>query len=354
MYNSNEEVNFSFECFIAVATLECINEKSDSENRSRSPQPSENSKTKIIKYLVIIYIYIYNIFLVEETIRDLESQFGKLVKGINDYLQNDQQKLSKLPDMIRYELPQRLKGIRRHFSYKSITKANFSNFFYDLEDLWNFLDYDLLKEIICAYKNKELISKLKIYEHNIEKFCAETTINQLIDHWMPRFNENDIPDKLKLCVTQLSWDPNTCKVKDLKDIQKKLRDSLPQELAMAAFYICEIRRSSVIVVWLVWTDYFPEIIDSIKALFQDNPEFFTENKISHIILDNLIIYSNYDDKVRNYVLNFIYMKDNRCGNLYLTNLGNSVLILCQNYNSMFVNINILGSVIYIYNRKTIY
>ena len=253
----------------------------------------------------------YFIFIVEDIIRDLESQFGELVKGINEYLQNDQQKLSELPDIIRYKLPQRLKGIRRHISYKSVTIENFSDFFYDLEDLWNFLDYELLKCIILAYKSKELINKLKIYEHNIEKFCAETTINQLIEHWMPRFDENDIPDKFKLCVTKLSWDPDTCKVKELKDIQKKLRDSLPQELAMAAFYICEVKRSSVKVVWLVWTEFFPEIMDSMNDLFQANPEFFTENKISCFILDNLILYSNYDDKVRKYVLNLIYMKDHR-------------------------------------------
>ena len=261
---------------------------------------------KYIKYLVFL-IYI----LVEEIIHDLESQFGDLVKGIKEYLQNDQQKLSELPNVIRYKLPQRLKGIRRHISYKSITIENFSDFFLDLEDLWNFLDYDLLKCIILAYKIKELIDNLKIYEHNIEKFCAETTINQLIEHWMPRFDEEDIPDKFKLCVTRLSWDPNTCKVKDLKDIQKKLRDSLPQELAMAAFYICEVKRSSVKVVWLAWTDFFPEIMDSMNDLSRTNPDFFTENKISCFILDKHTLYSNYDEKVRNDVLNFIYMKDNR-------------------------------------------
>ena len=231
-------------------------------------------------------------------IYDLESQFGKLVRGINEYLKNDQQKLSELPNVIRYELPHRLKGIRRHISYKSITIENFSDFFYDLEDLWNFLDYDLLKCIILAYKNKELINKLEVYENNIEKFCAETTIKQLIEHWMPRFVEDEIPDKFKSCVTQLSWDPNKRKVKELKEIQTKLRDSLPQELAMAAFYICKITRSSVKVVWLIWTDFFPEIMDSMKNLFQANQEFFTENKISCFILDKIILYSNYNDKVR--------------------------------------------------------
>ena len=96
-----------------------------------------------------------------------------------------------------------------------------------MEYLWDFLDFDLLRCIIIFYKNDNLNNKLEIYEKNVKKFCAETTIEELIEHWMPRFDVNEIPDKLKLCVTELSWDPSTTKVKDLKGIQKKLRDSLP-------------------------------------------------------------------------------------------------------------------------------
>ena len=245
-----------------------------------------------------MFMYVF-VFLAEEKIYELENQFGELVKGIHEDLQNDKQKLSKLPDIIRYKLPQRLKGINRHISCKPITEEKFPEYFKDLEGLWNFLDYDLLKCIIMAYKNSELIDNLRIYEQNVGKFCAETTVSELIKYWMPRFDENEIPDKFKACVTELSLDPYTCKVKALKDIQKKLRHSLPQELAMAAFYICDIKHSSIRVVWLVWTDFISPILDAMRKVFHANPNFVTENKISVFSLDKVILYSAYNDKVRN-------------------------------------------------------
>ena len=232
----------------------------------------------------------------------MEWQFGELVKGVWEDLQYNEENISKLRVMMQFQLPQRLKGIRKYISLESITIKNFSNFFQEMEYLWDFLDFDLLRCIIIFYKNKDLNSKMKIYEKKVEKFCDETTIQELMKHWMPRFDVNEIPDKLKLCVTELSWDPSTTKVKDLKGIQKKLRNSLPQELAMAAFYICEIKFSSVKVVWLVWTNVVSQIKEKMRKLFQDNPDFITKNQISCFTLDKEILYSSYDDKVRNEVV----------------------------------------------------
>ena len=248
------------------------------------------------------YEYKYIYFIARATVYELESQFGDLVKGMMEDLQFNKEKISKLRDIIQYKLPQRLKGIRKYISLDSITVENFSTFFEDMEYLWDFLDFDLLRCIIISYKNKDLNHKLEIYEKNLENFCAETTIQELIKHWMPRFDVNEIPDKLKLCVTELSWDPSTSKVKDLKGIQKRLKDSLPQELAMAAFYICEIKFSSVKVVWLVWRNVVSQIKEKMRKLFKDNPDFITKNQISCFTLDKDILYSSYNNKVRNELL----------------------------------------------------
>ena len=198
-------------------------------------------------------------FIVRASYYELESQFGQLVNGLREDLKYNEENISKLPYLIQYQLPQRLKGIRKYISLESITMEKFSNFFEELNYLWDFLDIDLLRSIIIFYKNKDLNNKLEIYEKNLEKFCAETTIQELIQHWMPRFDVNEIPDKLKLCVTELSWDPSTTKVKDLNRIQQRLKDSLPQELAMAAFYICEVRD---------W-DYSPVHWDILHSSYND-------------------------------------------------------------------------------------
>ena len=211
----------------------------------------------------------------------------------------NEERISKLRDIIQYKLPQRLRGIRKYISLESITLENVSIFFENMENLWDFLDFDLLRCIIIFYKNENLNNKLEIYEKNLEIFCAETTIQELIKHWMPRFDINEIPDKLKLCVTELSWNPSTTKVKDLRGIQEKLKDSLPQELAMAAFYICKIECSSVKIVWLVWTNVVSQIKEEMRKLFKHNPDFVTKNQISCFTLDKEILYSSYNDKVRN-------------------------------------------------------
>ena len=241
-------------------------------------------------------------FIARATVYELESQFGELVKGMKEDLQSNEEKILELRDIIENKLPQQIIGIRKYISLESITVENFSNFFEDLECLWDFLDFDLLRCMIIPYKNNELNSKLERYEKNLEKFCAETTIRELIEHWIPRFEEDEIPDKLKLCVTELSWDPSTTKVKDLKIMQKELKDSLPQELAMASFYICAVNWSSVKVVWLVWTNVVSQIKEKMRNFFQDNPDFITENQISSFTLDKDILYSSYYDKVRHYEL----------------------------------------------------
>ena len=257
-------------------------------------------------YLEHMSINIY--FIARATYYELESQFGDLVKGVREDLEYNEEKITNLRDIIQYKLPQRLKGIRRYISLESITVENYSNFFEDMEDLWDFLDFDLLRCIIIFSKNENLNNKLEIYEKNVKKFCADTTIEELIEHWMPRFDVNEIPDKLKLCVTELSWDPSTTKVKDLKEIQNNLKDPLPQELAMAAFYICKIERSSVKVVWLVWTNVVSQIKEKMRKLFQDNPDFVIKNQISCFTLDKDILYSSYNDKVRNELLPYIMNK----------------------------------------------
>ena len=195
----------------------------------------------------------------------MERQFAELVKGVHEDLQNNVEKISKIPFMMQFKLPQRLKGIRKYIAFESITIEMFPKFFQELDQLWGFLDFELLICIIIFYNNEHLNIKLKIYQRNFGKFCDVTTIQELIEHWMPIFDENEIPDQLKSCVRELSWDPKRTKVKDLKGIQKKLKDSLPQELAMAAFYSCQSKLSSVTMVCWVWTKF----VSQIKGMTRD-------------------------------------------------------------------------------------
>jgi len=234
---------------------------------------------------------------VESNIFQLEEQFGMLVKGVKEELWHDPLKISRLPDIIEYALPHRLKGIRNYIQHKPITKEQFSEFFKSLERMWNILDCDLLFFMVKKYGKAELKEDCKRYKRNVELFCAETTISDLMENWNPRFVNEKIPIELKSCVMELSWDPQTKKVNDLREIQNKLEDALPQELAMAAFCLFYMCPGSVIVMWLVWEDCLSQVMTSLKNFLQIQPEFITDNEITFLSLDETILFTTSSDKV---------------------------------------------------------
>ena len=163
--------------------------------------------------------------------------------------------------------------------------------------MWNILDCDLLCFMVKTYGKSELKKKCESYERNIEVFCAETTISDLIRYWNPRFVEEKIPNELKSCVMELSWDPKRKKVRDLREIQHKLEDALPQELAMAAFCLFYMNPGSVIVLWLVREEILSQVMTSLKNLLHTHPEFITDNKITYFSLDETILFTSSSDKV---------------------------------------------------------
>ena len=96
---------------------------------------------------------------------------------------------------------------------------------------------------------------------------------------------------------ELSWDPKRKKVRDLREIQHKLEDALPQELAMAAFCLFYMNPGSVIVLWLVWEEFLSQVKTSLKNLLHTQPEFITDNEITYFSLDETILFTSSSDKV---------------------------------------------------------
>ena len=223
-----------------------------------------------------------------------------LVKGVKEELLHDPLKMSQLPDIFEYTLPHRLKGIRDHVQCESITKEEFSKFFRSLEKMWNILDCDLLCFLVKTYGKSELKKKCESYERNIEVFCAKTTISDLIRHWKPRFVEKKIPSELKSCVMELSWNPEAKRVKDLREIQHKLEDALPQELASAAFWLVYLKGGCIIVLWLVREKFLSQVVTSLKNLLYTQPEFITDNAITYFSLGETILFTSSGDKVNLY------------------------------------------------------
>ena len=230
-------------------------------------------------------------------IDQLQEQFGMIVKGVKEELSLDPEKVYKLPDIIGFALPHRLQGLKDHVQYECLTMENFNKYFRKLEWMWNILDYELLFFIVRKYGNEELKIKCDTYKNNIETFCSETTISDLIANWIPRLVNEKIPSELKSCVMELSWDPKKKKVEDLREIQHKLEDALPNELASAAFWLVYVDTSSVIVLWLVLEEFLSQVMTNLKNLLRTQPEFITDNEITHFSLDETILFTSSSDKV---------------------------------------------------------
>lgn len=200
-------------------------------------------------------------------------------------------------DIVQKKLSCTSNQISKYISLDKITPENFSNFLDDLDYLWDFLDYDLLSHIITSSNNRELNNMLEIYQRNLEHFCGDVTVRELINYQVPRLYGNEIPDKLKLCVTELSWHLGETKVKAVTELQKKLKDLFQAGVESFVFYSCDIHTSYVRITWLVWTNIIPHLKDEMRRVFKDNSAIVTDNHISYLRLDKDVIYSSFNNKV---------------------------------------------------------
>ena len=233
---------------------------------------------------------------VQEEIYDLENRFREMIKNIREKIK-EEITIDKFIDTITEKLPQPLLGLKDHIEKENLEKKDITRIFATLDDIWDFIDYELLKFIIWIYGDKELKAAMTDYERRMETFLENTTIHDFIKKWKPRIVEDQIPETFKTCIMKLLWDPSISKLKDLEMIRQKMRKILPQELAVAAFVLCNLKSSSVTVVWLIWADIFHEVMDRLSDFVKSRTIFFIENNCYGLILDGTFLFSIYTGKV---------------------------------------------------------
>ena len=232
------------------------------------------------------------LLIVEKMIFELEEEFSLMRERTCSLINSDKMKKNHFCEKIKHILPQRLKGLIKHIDSKSTERDDVSHFFYTLDCVWTFIDYELLQFIIKQWGTTELKIKMDAYVEKVNCFCEQTTIHDLITHWKPRINEDDFPDDLKKGVMRFSWDPMTTKVAELKSVQKFVQKACTQELAKAAYCVFyKVQSSSVTVTWLFWTEILPEISKNIKRMFNATQEFLSHNKVLSFYLDDVLLYS---------------------------------------------------------------
>ena len=225
-------------------------------------------------------------------ILDLEEKFGLLTNRIRVFINSDKLTESSFRERLKYILPQRLRGLKKHIGSEWTECDDFSEAFDTLDYIWTFVDYDLLQFIIKKWGADELMNEMDAYMKEVDYFCEHTTVYDLIVHWRPRISEDNIPEDLKKGVMRFAWDPKSTTVNELKLVRKYVRQACPQEIAVIAYCIFyKVQLSSVTVTWLFWTKDLPRIVESIKIFCIDVPDFSEKFKILSFVIDDMCLYS---------------------------------------------------------------
>ncbi len=169
--------------------------------------------------------------------------------------------------------------------------------------VFNFMDFDVLSSLIRQCGEPSLFEKMKIYEEKVKIKCGRITVTELIAHWSPPIFACDIPESFKTCVTEMFEDPNKCKAEDLRRLGLRFEHMLiTQRIGMEAahFHLVQVSESSVIALWVVFTNMWPKLMEEAKKLIHEDSEFVQEIHLSVFILDDYIIYPSTDrEEVRN-------------------------------------------------------
>lgn len=242
--------------------------------------------------------YGFLLLIVEENIEDLDDRFCSMIKDVREKINKRIICRDKFCDTVKEKLPLRLIALKGYINYENIQEDDVTLFFDTLDDIWDFLDYDLLRFIIRRCGDKQLKDAMSDYEQRMKTFIDKTTIHALIYNWKPRFEQDQIPEYFKECVVTLLWDPYSRTIKDLKLFLERMTKVLPQELAKAAFVLCNLKPSSVVVVWLVWEELIPLVKDRLSDFFKRRPMFCIQSSLSLLVLNGVTLYSQSLVKVR--------------------------------------------------------
>ena len=251
--------------------------------------------------ILYIYIYLYHFRIVGPTnelcqldsddvsnnIENLESQFTDLHKCILDELiankdmniQKLLQRLTLLPIKLRSEyqkiISEKLPTLPR--------EGSISELFLHLNPLFTFIDYHLLEYIIKVFGSNSLKFKMQSYSHEISSFLKQTTIQQLIDYW-PCKEEED--PKVYEIIAKIDKDAKSCSLHELNTLRRKICVSVRLSDIISA--AVSIRNStSFIISWSLPSVLASHVITSLNEIEED---FFESEKIVSLFVGDVKVY----------------------------------------------------------------
>ena len=228
-------------------------------------------------------------------IQELESLFDELSDHLRSELLKKQisveallNSLTRLPISFKREYESAIKELVPEVE----KEKTIPEFFFRLNPIFTFIDYNLLQYLVSKFGSEELKHKMTSYVAKIEMFMKKTTVGELMDHWP---GDEVHPEHFSKICTKISDDPKTYTLEKLNQLRRKLCSML--KLSEVLFNLVRMEASkSFIAVWLI-----PEGIVSIimKVFSNVDDAFYREHHILTISLNDAIIYT-LEDKVGSY------------------------------------------------------
>ena len=258
--------------------------------------------------LLLLFCYFY-----PDIIGNLQIEFRAIREEFKKFLNSNRENCETFCDALKDPVDN-LIGLEDIFPKRELEDMKLEDIFRRLRRyVFNFMDFEVLSSLIRQCGEPSLFEKMKSYEEKVKIKCGRITVTELIAHWSPPIFEYDIPEAFKTCVTEMFEDPNKCKAEDLRRLGLRFEHMLiTQRIGMEAahFHLVQVSESSVIALWVVFTNMWPKLMEEAKKLIHEDSEFVQEIHLSVFILDDYIIYPSTDrEEVRNKMLKVIILRN---------------------------------------------
>jgi hypothetical protein len=229
-----------------------------------------------------------------EEIESLNDRFHKLIDLAKAQLESEKKEIADVYKTLQ-TLPPRLSQIYTPILKEKMSdlrdSQSYSDFFFELNANWSYIDIELLERIVERHGDDELKSAMKAYLADLHRFRRTTSVHQLVHvkGWEPTYKPFD-KEKYKQYIARLERDPKTCSLQELEDLRKDTSFSIhDQPLSTAVLILHEITLCCVTVVWLVTAENVDVLLVSITELINSS-NFIDRYGIDFLSLDGHIIY----------------------------------------------------------------
>ena len=212
---------------------------------------------------------------------DLVSQTQAVVVQQSPEVEDFRQKITLLPNSVKEECQKYLKELLPDIYHSESIEEIFLN----LNFLWNYLSFGLLKHIIQMYGGDKLKQQIEEYSTAVDAFRMETSLHVFLSV-QPKHQYREVPTGLKRHLKEviiLFEHENFTMNSSLSEVELH-RQQLSCEFSLPDFAIIlkEIKQGSLSTVWLVPVSVAATIKENLQSKHLD---FLQEHEIIQLTMD---------------------------------------------------------------------